>query len=340
MSTIKAWAALRPNTQLQAFSYEMAPLTAEEVEIEVEHCGICHTDIAFIKNEWGNIPFPLVPGHEITGKIVNLGQVAEQKGLSIGQKVGVGWFIETCMHCTPCLDGDHHLCQNSKQTIFGNHGGFASRIKTNWLWAVPLPEKMDAADAGPLLCAGITVFSPMMEFGLKPTDKVAVFGIGGLGHLSVQFAHAWGSEVTAFSSTASKYDEIKNMGADYIVSSRDTTEWTSLKGKFDLIIITVAVTLEWDRIIAMLSPKGRLHFVGIVYEPIPISVIPLLISQNSISASPGGSRGTIQRMLEFATRHNIHVNTEHFPMSKVNEAIEKIESGKAAYRVVLDADFE
>jgi len=180
----------------------------------------------------------------------------------------------------------------------------------------------------------------MMEFGLRPTDKVAVFGIGGLGHLSVQFANAWGCEVTAFSSTVSKHEQIKNMGADYIVSSRNTTEWTALKGKFDLIIITVAVTLEWDKIIALLSPKGRLHFVGIVYEPIPVSVIPLLISQNSVSASPGGSRGTMQRMLEFAARHNIRVYTEHFPMSKVNEAIEKIESGKAAYRVVLDSDFE
>jgi alcohol/geraniol dehydrogenase (NADP+) len=157
------------------------------------------------------------------------------------------------MHCKSCLDGDHQLCQDNKQTIFGHHGGFANRIKTSWLWAIPLPEKMDIADAGPLLCAGITVFSPMLEFGLKPTDRVAVFDIGGLGHLSVQFANAWGCEVAAFSSTASKLDEeIKAMGADHIVSSRDTSEWTALISKFDLIVITVAAGILIDEILVLI----------------------------------------------------------------------------------------
>jgi len=339
-ATVKAWAALEPGAGLQPFTYQMSPLTAEEVEIEVEHCGICHTDISFIKNEWGTIPFPLVPGHEITGKIVALGDVAKQKGLRIGQTVGVGWYTETCMHCDPCLDGDQHLCKNSKATIWGNHGGFANRIKTNWLWAIPIPENMNSADAGPLFCAGITVFSPLMEYGAKPTDRIGVFGIGGLGHLAIQFAHAWGSEVTAFSSTASKYDEIKKLGANHVVSSRDTNEWETLKGTFDLILITVAVPLDWDKIIALLSPKGRLHFVGIVFDPIPVSVVSLLLPQTSISASPGGSRGIMGKMLRFAARHNISPVTEHFPMSKVNEAITHVESGKANYRVVLDADFE
>jgi uncharacterized zinc-type alcohol dehydrogenase-like protein len=204
---------------------------------------------------------------------------------------------------------------------------------------VPIPEEMNAADAGPMFCAGITVFGPLMEFGVKPTDHIGVFGIGGLGHLSIQFCHAWGAEVTAFSSTASKTEENKKLGADHIVSSRDTTQWESLKGKFDLIIVTVSVSLDWDKIIEMLGPKGRLHFVGIVYEPIPVSVLSLLGIQKSISASPGGSRGVLDKMLRFAARHNISPITEHFPMSKVNEAIEHLEAGKANYRVILDADF-
>ncbi|HTD42170.1 MAG TPA: NAD(P)-dependent alcohol dehydrogenase [Mucilaginibacter sp.] len=339
MSTVKAWAALEPGAKLQPFTYELAQITAEEVEIEVEYCGLCHTDISFIKNEWGTIPFPLVPGHEITGKIVALGDIARQKGLSIGQTVGMGWNAESCGHCDPCLAGDQHLCTTIKATIWGNHGGFASRVKAHWMWAIPIPEGVNSKDAGPLFCAGITVFSPLMEFGVKPTDRIGVFGIGGLGHLSIQFAHAWGADVTAFSSTASKYEEIKKLGADHIVSSRDTNEWDALKGTFDLIIITVAVPLDWEKIIAMLSPRGRLHFVGIVFEPIPVSVVSLLISQKSVSASPGGSRTSINKMLQFAARHRISPIVEHFPMSKVNEAIEHAESGKANYRIVLDADF-
>jgi len=340
MSTVKAWAAFEPGAKLKPFNYEMTPLTAEEVEIEVEYCGLCHTDVSFIKNEWGTIPFPLVPGHEITGKVVAMGDVARQKGLKIGQKVGIGWNKESCGHCAPCIDGDQHLCHEIKATIWGNHGGFANRVKAHWIWTVPIPEDMDSADAGPLFCAGITVFSPLMEYGVKPTDRIGVFGIGGLGHLSIQFCHAWGAEVTAFSSTESKRDEIVKLGADYVVSSRNINDWTPLKGKFDLIIITVAVPLEWDKIIEMLAPKGRLHFVGIIFEPIPVSVLALLATQKAVSASPGGSRGVLDKMLRFAGQHHIKPITEHFPMSKINEAIEHLESGKANYRVVLDADFE
>jgi uncharacterized zinc-type alcohol dehydrogenase-like protein len=339
MSTIKTWAAMEPGAQLKPFTYEPAPLGAEEVEVAVDYCGLCHTDLAFIDNEWGTIEFPLVAGHEITGKIVALGDVAKTKGLSVGQTVGIGWTKESCGHCGPCLDGDQNLCTTVKATIWGNRGGFAESVRAHWIWAVPIPDGLDPADAGPMFCAGVTVFAPLMEFGIKPTDKIGVFGIGGLGHLSVQFCHAWGAEVTAFSSTASKTEEIKKLGADYIVSSRDTSEWEALKGKFDLIIVTVAVPLAWDKVIEMLGPKGRLHFVGIIYEPIPVSVIALLGLQKSVSASPGGSRGVLDKMLRFAAHHKIKPMTEHFPMSKVNDAITHLKSGKANYRVVLDADF-
>lgn len=339
MSTVKAWAALEPGAKLTPFTYEMGALGPEEVEVEVAYCGLCHTDVVFINNELGIIPFPLVPGHEITGKIVALGEVAKLKGLSIGQTVGIGWTNESCGHCGPCLDGDQNLCETVKATIWGHHGGFASRVRAHWLWTVPIPDGINAADAGPLFCAGITVFAPLMEFGLKPTDRVGIFGIGGLGHLSVQFCHAWGAEVTAFSSTASKTGEIKKMGADHVVSGRDTSQWDALAGKFDLIIITLSVQLDWEKVIAMLAPKGRLHFLGLLLEPLPVSVMSLLTGQRSISSSPAGSRGVLNKMLRFAAHHKISPITEHFPMSKVNEAIAHLESGKANYRVVLDADF-
>jgi uncharacterized zinc-type alcohol dehydrogenase-like protein len=339
MSTVKAWAALAPGNKLQPFTYELGELLSEEVEIEVLYCGVCHTDIAFINDQSGMVPFPLVPGHEITGRVTALGEVAASKGLSIGQIVGVGWNKESCGHCQHCLDGDQHLCDTVKATIWGNYGGFANRVKAHWIWVIPVPAGIDPRDAGPLFCAGITVFSPLVLMDIKPTSNVGVFGIGGLGHLAIQFSRAWGADVTAFSSSATKTESIRELGASHIVSSRDTSEWENLKGKFDLIIITVSVTLDWDKIIQMLSPKGRLHFVGIVYEPVPVNVLSLLTGQKAISSSPTGSRGTIDKMLGFAARHSISVKAEHFPMSKVNEAIEYAESGKANYRVVLDADF-
>jgi len=331
---------MSPGTKLEPFAYELSPLGSEEVEIRVDHCGICHTDLSFFRNELGLSSFPLVGGHEIIGTVVALGEVAKEKGLNIGQLVGLGWNKESCGHCEPCLEGDQHLCVNVKYTIMGNHGGFASHVKAHWIWTVPIPEGLKAADAGPMMCAGITVFSPLMQFGVKPTDRMGIFGIGGLGHLAVQFAHAWGAEVTAFSNSANKKEDILKLGADRVVSSKDSGEWKALKGKFDLILITAGVPLEWDKIIAMLGPKGRLHFLGIITEPIPISVVQLLLALASVSASPGGTRSEIGKMLEFAARHHIAPIVEHWPMRKINEAIAYVESGKANYRVVLDADFE
>jgi len=338
MSTVNAWAQMEAGGKLQPYTYELAPVTAEEVEIEIDNCGLCHTDLSALHGDFG-LPYPLVVGHEITGRIVALGEVAKSKGLYIGQTVGVGWNKESCGHCSSCLSGDAHLCINLKGTILNAHGGFASRIKAHWLWVIPVPAGLNASDAGPLFCAGITVFYPLLEYGVKPTDKVAVIGVGGLGHLAVQYCHAWGADVTVFSSTASKYEEIRKLGADHIVSSKDTDAWDELKGKFDLIIVTVAVTMDWGKMINMLSPKGRLHFVGIVYEPIPLNILSLLIPQTAISASPAGSRIAFNKMLEFSARHNIRAMVEHFPMSRINEAIEHLEAGKANYRIVLDADF-
>jgi len=342
MATIKAWAVFKPNGELQPFEYELPPLGAEEVEVKVEYCGICHTDLGFIANEGANIipiPYPLVPGHEITGTIVAMGPIAAQKGLSIGQKVGVGWMKSSCGHCDPCLNGEQNLCINGQATIMGNYGGWAERVRVHWIWTIPLPEGLDIRDAGPLMCAGITVFAPLMELDISPTSHIGVIGIGGLGHLALQFAAEWGAKVTAFTNNPAKTEEIKKLGASTVIAGNDAKEWDSLKGTFDLIIVTAAAHLDWDKIMQLLAPNGKLHILGILYEPIPISVIFLTLGQRSLSSSLVGSRGVMDKMLRFAARHGIKPITEHFPMSKVNEAIRKLESGKAAYRVVLDADF-
>ena len=339
MATVKAWAVLKGKGELQPFTYDMPLLAAEEVEIKVENCGICHTDLGFIANDIGLTVFPLVPGHEITGRIVAMGAIAAEKGLSIGQKVGVGWFKASCGYCDPCLNGNQNLCINSQATIWGNYGGWSERVRAHWIWTMPIPEELDTRDAGPLMCAGITVFAPLMELGIRPTSQIGVFGIGGIGHLALQFAAAWGAKVTAFSNSPAKAEEIKRLGATTVVPSKDVDSWKPLAGKFDLIIITVAAPLDWDKIIQLLAPNGKLHFVAILPEPIPVSVLLLLLGQRSLTTNLGGSRGVMDKMLRFAAQHKIAPVTEHFPMSKVNEAIGKIESGKAAYRIVLDADF-
>ena len=339
MTNVKAFAAREQREQLKAFSFDLEPPKAEEVQIEIMHCGICHTDLVFLDNEWGNIPFPLVPGHEIVGRITKLGDVARDKGLQIGQIVGVGWMKESCLHCNPCFDGETHLCENGKATIMGNHGGFASHIKTHWHWTVPIPAGVSAADAGPLLCAGITVFAPLLHYGISPTSTVGVFGIGGLGHLALQFLKAWGARTVAFSSSAKKADEIRGFGADTILPSTDDTAWDAWKGKFDLILITSFNGLNWEKVTSLLAPNGRLHIVGLVGEPVSLGVASLIMGQKQVSGSPVGSRSALGKMLQFAERHKISPLTEHFPMSKVNEAIAHLRSGHAHYRLVLDADF-
>ncbi len=212
------------------------------------------------------------------------------------------------------------------------------RTSAQWPWVFPLPEKLNAAEAGPLLCGGITVFAPLALYA-RPTDRVGIIGIGGLGHMAVKFAAAYGCQVTAFTSSESKFDEARGFGAHDVVSSKDSAAIKKLSGSLDLLINTVNVPLDWDAIIGALAPNGRLHVVGLVLEPIPVTAFSLVAQQRSISGSPSGSPAAIASMLDFAALHGITPQNEHFPMSRINEAFARLESGKARYRIVLDADF-
>jgi uncharacterized zinc-type alcohol dehydrogenase-like protein len=315
---------------------DLGPLGSEEVEVAVEHCGVCHSDVSMWNNEWGLSEYPAVLGHEVTGRITALGPAT--KGLKVGQQVGVGWTAASCMHCKQCMSGDHHLCATAQGTIVGHRGGFAQRVRCHWAWAIPLPEGTKDAEAGPLLCGGITVFHPI-ELHAKPTSHVGVVGIGGLGHMAVKFADAYGCDVTAFTSSESKFDEARGFGAKHVVSSRNSAAIKKLAGTIDLLIVTVNVPLDWDAMIGTLAPRGRMHVVGVVSQPIPVAVFPLIAAERSISASPSGSPVDIGTMLEYAARHDVTPQTEHFPMSRINEAFAHLEAGKARYRIVLDADF-
>lgn len=337
MSKVRAWAAPAAGKPLEPFEFEPGELGPEEVEVAVEYCGICHSDLSMIDNEWGMASYPLVPGHEATGKVVAMGPQA--KGVKIGQRVGVGWSAHSCMACKSCLSGQQNLCRSLQPTIVQRHGAFAERVRAHWVWVMPIPDALDSKEVGPLLCGGATVFSPLREFAIAPTSRVAVVGIGGLGHMALKFCKAWGCEVTAMTSSDSKEEEARAFGAHHVVSSKDSDAIAKLEGQFDLIIDTVNASLDWNALLAALAPNGRLHVVGAVLEPMQIPAFGLILGQKAVSGSPTGSRGAIDDMLAFAARHDVTPQTEHFPMSKVNEALDHLRAGKARYRIVLDADF-
>lgn len=335
MTTVNAYAVFEQGGALKPFQYELGALGDDQVDIKVTSCGICHSDLSMLDNDWGMTNYPLVPGHEVVGTVSAVG--AAVKHIKVGQTVGLGWFSGSCMHCGTCMSGYHNMCNQAEATIIGRHGGFADVVRCKEEWAVALPDGVDIAAAGPLFCGGITVFNPLVEFDVKPTDRVAVIGIGGLGHLALQFLNKWGCEVTAFSSSSSKEAQLKALGAHHVVNSRDPEALAPLAGKFDFILNTTNVNLEWGAYLDTLAANGRFHTVGAVPDPIPAPAFSLIMRQRSVSGSPLGSPATLQKMLEFCARHDIKAMVERFPMAKVNEAMEHLKAGKARYRIVLDA---
>ena len=336
MSEIQALAAKQAHGKLEHFSYDPGPLGDEQVEIGVQYCGLCHSDLMVINDEAHFTKYPLVPGHEAIGTVLAAGSGA--KLVTPGQTVGLGWNSSSCMWCPQCLAGDHNLCRNLEMTIVGRHGAFATRVRCHWSWAAPIPPGLDLSIAGPLLCGGITVFNPLIQYHVVPTSRVGVIGIGGLGHMALQFFNKWGCDVTAFTSSANKADEARSMGAHRIVDTHSAAELGKVAGSFDFILSTVNAPLDWPAYLAALEPKGHLHFVGIWPEPISVPAFALIGQQKSIAGTPSGAPGTVATMLDFCARHGIKPVTEQYPMSQANEAIARLESGKARYRIVLKND--
>jgi alcohol/geraniol dehydrogenase (NADP+) len=336
MPEIRALAAREAKGKLTRFSFDPGPLGDEQVEIEVQYCGICHSDYSMLANEWHITQYPLVPGHEAIGKVVAMGEDA--KLVSLGQTVGLGWNSGSCLYCKSCLTGNHNMCSRLEMTIVGRHGAFANRVRCHWSWATPIPDGIDLAKAGPLLCGGITVFNPFLQLDISPTARVGVIGIGGLGHMALQFANKWGCEVTAFTSSAGKADEAKKMGAHKIIDTHSSEELAKAAGSFDLILSTVNADLDWPAYLAALVSKGHLHFVGVTPSPVSLPVFPLIVAQRSVGGSPSGAPATVAAMLDFCARHGIAPVTEDFAMSKVNEAFAHLEANKARYRIVLKND--
>ncbi|MGB5436027.1 MAG: NAD(P)-dependent alcohol dehydrogenase [Maribacter sp.] len=333
MNKVHAYAAQEAGGKLNPFTYELPALGSEEVDIKIHYCGICHSDLSMIKNEWGMTQYPLVPGHEIVGEVIAVG--SEVKNLKPGVLVGLGWNSASCMHCDQCMNGSHHLCSTVEGTIVGRHGGFADQVRGHWSWAIPLPEGIDLKKAGPLLCGGITVFNPIILAGVKATDRVGVIGIGGLGHMALKFLNKWGCEVIAFSSNPDKKEQILAMGATKVINSRNPKELESIAGSLDFILNTTNVSLDWNSYLTALAPQGKFHTVGAVLEPMAIPAFSLIMGEKTVGGSPLGSPALTRTMLEFCVRHDIYPMVEEFPMAEVNAALDHLESGKARYRIVL-----
>jgi uncharacterized zinc-type alcohol dehydrogenase-like protein len=333
MGQIQGLAAHAAGAELLPFRYDPGELGIHEAEIGITHCGICHSDLHLISNDWGMSQYPFIPGHEIIGSVTAVG--TQVRSLKTGQRVGLGWQSNSCGVCEWCTRGLENLCASSEATCVHRHGGYASRVRANARFVVPIPDALPSEQAAPLLCGGITVYNPMRDNGINPTSRVGVVGIGGLGHLAIQFARVFGAEVTAFSTSAAKEEEARALGAHHFVNTRESKAMKEVAGTHDFILTTANADQDWGVYIQSLRPTGTLCFVGVPPSPVSVQAFPLIAGIRSITGSPIGSPHRIREMLDVAARHNVKASTESFPMAKANEAIEKVKKNKVRYRAVL-----
>ncbi len=334
---VQAYAAKAAKQALEPFQFDLEELGPEQVDVQVTHCGICHTDAAMVDNDWGFSQYPVVPGHEIAGTVAAIG--SNVKRLAVGQRVAVGALCGSCMQCEWCEGGMQHVCPQVGGTVMGEHkGGFGSVVRvSNWQFAHPVPDAIASEHVGPLMCAGTTVFTPLLRYGVRPTDRVAVVGIGGLGHLAVQFLAKWGCDVTAISSTHDKDEQAHGFGARHFLATRGTDELSKVARTFDFILSTVTADMPWDAYLAALRPGGKLCIVGIPDKPISFSPWSVIGGEKSVVGGQPGSIDETQAMLAFTALHGIKPMIETFPMAEANAALDHTRQGKARYRAVLVA---
>ena len=333
MAQIHGYAAHAAGAELLPFHYDPGKLGPREVEIAISHCGICHSDLHLISNDWGISQYPFIPGHEIVGKVAAVG--AEVHTLQPGQRVGLGWQSGSCGVCEWCLRGMENLCPEAEATCVHRHGGYADRVRANARFVLPIPEALASDQAAPLLCGGITVYNPMRTHGVNPSSRVGIVGMGGLGHIAIQFARAFGAHVTAFSTSAEKEPEVRALGAHHFVNTRESKAMKTAAGTLDFILSTVNADQDWANYLQALRPTGTLCFVGVPPAPVSFPAFPLISGMRVISGSPIGSPSRLLEMLDVAARHGVKATIESFPMAKVNQAIEKVKKNKVRYRAVV-----
>lgn len=319
--------------QLRPSSWPAPVIGPNDVHVRVEYCGICHSDLHMLDNDWGMTKYPFVGGHEVVGRVVAVGELVASS--RIGERVGIGWQRGACLDCNDCVKGNENLCDAQQGTIVGAHGGFASDIIVDGRFAFPIPDGLDSAAASPLLCAGVTVYSALIEAGVRPGSHVGVIGIGGLGHLAVQFAKHMGARVTVFTSSPDKAGMAAQLGASEHVSMVDGKPANNPSREFDILLNTVAADLDWMSFLKMLGSDGTLSFVGVPAKPIVLPIGMLLGKRRRIMASPIGGRAVMREMLQLAADHGIAPWIEVSPVAEINDALQKVRENKVRFRAVL-----
>ncbi len=333
MPQFQGLAAHAAGAELLPFRYDPGDLGFQEVEIEISHCGVCHSDLHLISNDWGISQYPFIPGHEVVGKVADMGSGV--RSLTVGQRVGLGWQSNSCGICEWCIQGMDNLCPSSEATCVRRHGGYASRVRANARFVLPIPDALASESAAPLLCGGITVYNPLRIHGINPSSRVGVIGIGGLGHMAIQFARVFGAEVTAFSTSSEKEEEARSLGAHRFVNTRESRALKEVAGSLDFVLSTVNADQDWGVYVQSLRPTGTLCFVGVPPSPVTLQAFPLIAGLRSITGSPIGNPHRMREMLEVAARHDVKAITQSFPMAKVNDALAKVKKNKVRYRAVL-----
>jgi len=333
MSQILVLAAHAAGAELLPFRYDPGEIGFREVEVSISHCAVCHSDLHLISNDWGVSQYPFIPGHEIVGKVTAVG--SEVSTLQVGQRVGIGWQSNSCGVCEWCTRGMENLCPTAEATCVQRNGGYAGSIRVNARFAIPIPESISSEGAAPLFCAGVTVYNPLRAHGINPSSRVGIVGIGGLGHIALQFARVFGAEVTAFSASEAKEADARAFGAHHFVNTRESKMMREVAGKFDFILSTISGDQDWMSYITALRPTGTLCFVGMPKSPFSVQPVPLISGIRTITGSPSGSPHLLREMIDVAARHGVKAQTEIFPMAKVNDVITRVKKNKVRYRAVL-----
>ena len=341
-TTVHAYAATAADQPLVPTSIERRDVGARDVRIDIAFAGICHSDIHTARGEWGPVPYPLVVGHEIAGVVAEVG--AEVTKFAVGDRVGVGCMVNSCRECDSCAKGLEQYClRGNTQTYAGTdrdgsvtQGGYSQQVVVTEDFVLRIPDDLDLDVAAPLLCAGITTYSPLRHWGAGPGTKVAVVGMGGLGHMAVKLAHAMGAEVTVLSQSLKKQEDGLRLGADYYHATSDPDTFTELAGSFNLIINTVSAALDLDAFLSLLAVDGTLVNVGAPPQPLPVQVFSLIPTRRSFAGSSIGSIAETQEMLNFCAEHGLGADIEVIAADQVNEAWERVLASDVRYRFVID----
>jgi len=343
MIEVHGYAAQQAKAQLAPYSFQRREPGDYDVVIDIKYCGICHTDIHQVGDEWGGSTFPMVPGHEITGIVLQVGpKVTRYKA---GDRVGVGCFVDSCRKCGPCSKNLEQYCVEGMTTTYngierdGNtrtQGGYSNKIVVDENYVLRVPGNLPLDKAAPLLCAGVTLYSPLMHWKAGPGKKVAIIGLGGIGHMGVKLAHALGAEVTVLSHSLKKQEDGKKLGANYFYATSDPKTFEKIKGYFDLIINTVSAELDWNQYLDLLALDGAMVVVGIPENQTPVGSFSLVAGRRSLAGSLIGGIKETQEMLDFCSKNDIASEIELIPIQKVNEAYKRVLNSDVRYRFVID----